>query len=51
LGSAYEKIGDRPKARDAYERGVAAAMSHGHPSMAEEFRMTLASEYEAKRNE
>jgi predicted Zn-dependent protease len=51
LGSAYEKIGDRSKAREAYERGVAAAMSHGHPSMAEEFRMTLASEYEAKRNE
>jgi len=51
LGSAYEKIGDRSKAREAYERGVAAAMSHGHPSMAEEFRMTLASEYEAKQNE
>jgi predicted Zn-dependent protease len=46
LGSAYEKVGDRVKAREAYERGVAAAMSHGHPSMAEEYRMTLASEYE-----
>jgi predicted Zn-dependent protease len=46
LGAAYAKIGDRLKARDAYERGVAAAMSHGHPSMAEEYRMTLASEYQ-----
>jgi tetratricopeptide (TPR) repeat protein len=45
LGSAYEKIGDRRKAREAFERGVVAAMSHGHPSMAEEYRMTLASEY------
>ncbi|MCA1573446.1 MAG: hypothetical protein LC770_02685 [Acidobacteria bacterium] len=48
LGSAYEKIGDRLNARKAYERGVAAALSHGHPSMAEEYRMTLASEYEGE---
>lgn len=46
LGSAYKKIGNRPKAREAYERGVAAAMEHGHPSMAEEYRVTLSTEYD-----
>ncbi len=45
LASAYEKIGDRDKAREAYCRGIAAALSHGHPSMAEEYRLTLSSEY------
>ena len=48
LGTAYGKIGNRSKAREAYERGIAAAMAHGHPSMAEEFRMTLASDYEGE---
>lgn len=50
LGSAYEKIGDRQKAKDAYERGVAAAISHGHPSMAEEYRLMLSTEYDADTN-
>lgn len=45
LASAYEKIGDRAKAREAYQKGIAAALAHGHPSMAEEYRMTLSSEY------
>jgi predicted Zn-dependent protease len=48
LASAYEKSGDRIKAREVYQRGVEAAVAHGHPSMAEEYRQTLASEYEAK---
>lgn len=46
LARAYDKTGQRDKAREAYERGIKAALSHGHPSMAEEFRMTLASDYE-----
>ena len=45
LASAYEKIGDRVKAREVYQQGIEAALAHGHPSMAEEYRMTLASEY------
>ena len=46
LARAYEKAGQRDQARATYERGIAAATSHGHPSMAEEYRMTLASDYE-----
>jgi predicted Zn-dependent protease len=46
LARAYEIAGDRNKAKDAYARGVAAAAAHGHPSMAEEYKTVLASEYE-----
>ena len=46
LASAYEKTGNREKAREVYQRGIEAALAHGHPSMAEEYRMTLSSEYE-----
>lgn len=46
LARAYEKKGERARAKETYERGIAAALAHGHPGMAEEFRMTLASEYE-----
>jgi predicted Zn-dependent protease len=46
LARAYERTGQRDKAKESYERGVAAATAHGHPSMAEEYRMTLSSDYE-----
>ena len=46
LARAYETIGQRDKARETYQRGVEAAMKHGHPSMAEEYRVTLSTEYE-----
>jgi hypothetical protein len=46
LARAYEKVGKRVEARAAFERGIAAAQSHGHPSMAEEYKMTLESDYE-----
>ena len=45
LASAYEKIGDRYSACEAYRRGIVAALAHGHPSMAEEYRMALSTEY------
>lgn len=41
LAQAYYKIGDREKAIDTYRKGVDVAMAHGHPSMANEYRMTL----------
>ncbi len=41
LARAYEKAGQREKARETYQRGIEAASAHGHPSMAEEYRMTL----------
>ena len=46
LAGAYERIGQRDKAREAYQRGIETAERHGHPGMAEEYRMTLASNYE-----
>ncbi len=41
LARAYERTNQTDKARDAYSRGVDAAMSHGHPGMAEEYREIL----------
>ena len=46
LAGAYERMGQRDKAREAYQRGIETAERHGHPGMAEEYRMTLASNYE-----
>ncbi|HKR12034.1 MAG TPA: tetratricopeptide repeat protein [Pyrinomonadaceae bacterium] len=46
LASAYERMGQRDKAREAYQRGIETAQRHGHPGMAEEYRMTLAANYE-----
>lgn len=41
LANAYLKTGDREKAIETYKKGIDAAMAHGHPSMANEYRMTL----------
>jgi predicted Zn-dependent protease len=41
LAKAYERISEREKARNAYEKGVEVADAHGHPSMANDYRMTL----------
>ncbi len=46
LAGAYERMGQRDQAREAYQRGIETAERHGHPGMAEEYRMTLASNYE-----
>jgi len=46
LAGAYERTGQRDKAREAYQRGIETAQRHGHPGMAEEYRMTLAGNYE-----
>jgi len=46
LAGAYERNGQRDKAREAYQRGIETAQRHGHPGMAEEYRMTLADNYE-----
>jgi predicted Zn-dependent protease len=42
LARAYEKAGQRDRAKETYQRGIDAAAKHGHPSMADEYRMTLA---------
>lgn len=46
LAGAYERLGKRQEAREAYTRGIETAQRHGHPGMAEEYRMTLADNYE-----
>ncbi|MCA1642766.1 MAG: hypothetical protein LC785_12645 [Acidobacteria bacterium] len=46
LARACERVGKRDEARRAYERGIEVATAHGHPSMAEDYRMTLETEYQ-----
>jgi tetratricopeptide (TPR) repeat protein len=41
LARAYEKAAQPEKARATYQRGIDAAMAHGHPSMAEEYKTAL----------
>ena len=41
LAKAYEKTGDREKAKEIYAKGIEVSNAHGHPSMASEYRMTL----------
>ena len=45
LARAYEQALQRDKAKEIYQRGIEAATSHGHPSMAEEYRAILESEF------
>ena len=45
LAKAYEKIGMREKAKSAYEKGIAVSNAHGHPSMANDYQMTLDLDY------
>ncbi|MBK8305398.1 MAG: hypothetical protein WBC19_13585 [Pyrinomonadaceae bacterium] len=41
LANAYALSGDREKAAETYRKGIDVSMAHGHPSMANEYRMTL----------
>lgn len=41
LGHALRMLGNDAAARDAYTRGIAAAQTHGHPSMAAEYEDLL----------
>jgi predicted Zn-dependent protease len=41
LAAAYEKTGNREKAIQTYRKGIDVSMAHGHPSMANEYKMTL----------
>jgi len=45
LARAYESEGNSGKAKEAYEKGIEASLAHGHPSMAEDFRFALDSDY------
>ena len=41
LANAYAQTGDRQRAIETYQKGIEVSMAHGHPSMANEYRMTL----------
>ncbi|HLA96725.1 MAG TPA: tetratricopeptide repeat protein [Pyrinomonadaceae bacterium] len=41
LAQAYEKTGNHEKAVEIYTKGIDVAMAHGHPSMANEYKMTI----------
>ena len=41
LAQAYNQTGHREKAIESYKKGIDVSMAHGHPSMANEYRMTL----------
>ncbi len=41
LAQAYERTGNREKAVETYRKGIDVSMAHGHPSMANEYQMTL----------
>ena len=41
LARAYSESGEREKAAGVYRKGIETALAHGHPSMANEYRMTL----------
>lgn len=45
LANAYAQAGNRDKAIETYKRGIEVSLAHGHPSMANEYRMTLDSDF------
>jgi predicted Zn-dependent protease len=45
LAAAYDKTGNREKAVETYRKGIDVSLAHGHPSMANEYKMTLDLDY------
>ena len=41
LAKAYEQTGERKKAIETYQKGIEVSLAHGHPTMANDYRMTL----------
>ena len=46
LAKAYERIGDREKAKAVYEKGIEVSMAHGHPTMANDYKITIDLDYD-----
>ena len=46
LAQAYLKSGNRDAARRAYEKGAEVALAHGHPSMAQDYKFFIESEFD-----
>ena len=45
LAKAYEQTGEREKAMGTYQKGIEVSLAHGHPTMANDYRMTLDLDY------
>lgn len=45
LAKAYEAVGESEKAKLTYEKGIEVSLANGHPSMAEDYRQSLESNY------
>jgi len=45
LATAFDKTGQREKAVETLKKGIDVSMAHGHPSMANEYKMTLDLDY------
>lgn len=45
LAKAYEQTGNRAKAIETYRKGIEVSNAHGHPSMANDYQMTLDLDY------
>src|SRR5215216_3509576 len=46
LAAAHLRVGNRDAARRAYERGAEVALAHGHPSMAQDYKFSIETEFE-----
>jgi predicted Zn-dependent protease len=45
LANAYAQTGNREKAVETYRKGIDVSMAHGHPSMANDYKITLDLDY------
>jgi len=45
LAQAYNKSGMPEKAAENYRKGIEVSMSHGHPSMATDYKMILETDF------
>ena len=45
LAAAYQKTGNSEKAKAALKKGIEVSNAHGHPSMAQDYQMTLEMDY------
>ena len=45
LAKAYEQTGEHEKAKATYEKGIGVSIAHGHPTMANDYQMTLDLDY------
>ena len=46
LANACLRTGRRDAARRAYERGAEVALAHGHPSMAQDYRLAIEADFD-----